>query len=343
MTRRQLIWVHVCYWLYVFVLLEIMNKLAYQHKFMDWSELIKPNALSNYLIFGIVFYGNYLVVLPKLLDKRLYFFTVSSWIGLLSFFIVCRYWVQEVLLLRYFGTCNYCNENLRIYIVNNFFQGFSSLILSSTVIWFIHQWLQGRRRQYELIQQKNAAEKAFLQLQASPHFLFNTLNNIYSMVFHGSKQSLPAIQYLADIMRYAVNEAQHEYVALRTELSYLNNYIELQKLRVEYPAIVYEQTGETEDKTIAPMLLISFIENAFKHGIFNDPDQPLLIRINIHSDILLLKVVNKVNERSVDTASGIGLENVRNRLRLYYPDSHDLTIEKKEQHFISVLRINFRA
>ncbi|HYE55019.1 MAG TPA: histidine kinase [Chitinophagaceae bacterium] len=337
MKKGHLATVHIAYWLYVFVVFEMMNKLAYQGKFISLQSLFGPMSLSNYILFTLIFYLNYLLVLPALFSRKKYLLTVLSWAGLVALFIALRYLVQEHLFKKYLGICNYCIDNNKIYITNNFFQGFSSLILAGTVIWFIDNWLHVKKQEFMLRQEKLAAEKAFLQSQVSPHFLFNTLNNIYSMVFHRSDNALQAIQKLADIMRYATQESRHDGVELATEIMYLRNYIELQRYRVRNPAIDYTEAADGATKTIAPMLLVSFVENAFKHGIFNDAAHPLAIHLQASNEELSLHVRNKVNHNRTDPSSGVGQNNVKKRLELYYPGRHELRIRHDENFYESKL------
>ena len=341
MRKSHLILVHVCYWLYIFVFSEIMNKLAYQNKFVDVRKFFEPLALTNYLIFGLIFYINYLVVLPRLFVRKRYFLTLACWLTLVFLFVTLRYFVQEVFLLDYFGLCNYCGENINIYIANNSFQGFNFLILAGTVIWFIDNWLKVKRQQFILQQEKLVAERAFLQLQVSPHFLFNTLNNIYSMVFHRSPKALPAIQILADLMRYAVREYKEEKVDLVTEVSYLRNYIELQRLRIVNDAIEYKETGDFGKGKIPPMLLISFVENAFKHGVINDASTPLVIHINSENGNLQLFIKNKINQNRKDMSPGVGQGNVKKRLDAYYGNKYKLSINEDGNYYYSSLNLPY--
>jgi two-component system LytT family sensor kinase len=309
--------------------------------FMDFTRLIQPLSISNYVLFGLIFYANYLFVLPRFFNKKKYFLMIVCWILLSLFFVFLRYLVQEYLLLKLWNICNFCDVTIPSYIVSNFFQSLNFLIMGGTIIWFIDNWLVIKKQQLLLQQEKFAAEKAFIQSQVSPHFLFNTLNNIYSMVFHQSDQALPAIQKLSGIMRYAIREYREEGVALDTELNYLKNYIALQKLRVKNPAIAYEETGDFTNKTIAPMLLVSFVENAFKHGIINDPQNPLLIHLSIEKKGLTLFVKNKINRNIDEQSSGIGHYNVKKRLEIYYAGKYDLSIINDDVYYTTKLTLQW--
>ena len=338
MGKKILVFIHILYWLYVFPLSEMINKLAYQQRTIGFHDLISPVAISNYFIFSTIFYLNYFLILPAFFQTKRYLLTLGCWILLLVLFIAARYYVQEIFLPLHFDTCNYCHEKLGIYVVNNFFQGLSNLILASTVIWFVDNWLRLERHRIRLEQEKTIAERSLLQSQVNPHFLFNTLNNIYSLVYHHSSNSLAAIQKLADIMRYSVREEKANSVTLAVELSYLKNYIDLQKMRVKDPAVVYDEVIDDTNYVIIPMLLISFVENAFKHGVFNDAQHPLTIKITCRAGDLNLIVFNKVNN-NVDESSGIGHSNVKKRLELHYPKKYTIQLANHEGFYTSQLLV----
>jgi hypothetical protein len=317
--------------------MEFVNTLAYHSKIFDFKRLVHPLAFSNYAIFLAIFYLNYFFVLPRYLGQKKYKQALSLWVLLVLAFVGSRYFIQEYLFLKYYNICNFCGVKAPVYFVNNFFQALSSLILGGTVIWFIDNWLKIEKQKIVLEQEKVLAERALLQSQVNPHFLFNTLNNIYSMVFHHSEHSLKAIKKLSEIMRYCLKESASDWVDLSTEVSYLKNYIALQQYRVKNPAVLYEESGSFANKTIPPMLLISFVENAFKHGILNDPHYPIAITIAAGEKELTFIVSNKISRDSKDAVSGVGLASVKKRLQLYYGPKHVLQIKEDDQNYCSKL------
>ncbi len=189
-------------------------------------------------------------------------------------------------------------------------------------------------------QEKSQAEVAYLKAQINPHFLFNTLNGIYSLAIQKSDATAPAIVKLSEMMRYVTTESQQEFVPLEKEMNYLRNYIDLQKMRVgETIALVFRIDGEALGKSIAPLLLIPFIENAFKYGINPEEKSEINIHIQLLTDVVLLDVKNqKVNIQSSDGA-GTGLENARKRLALSYPGRHTLQIDETEFRFAVHLKV----
>ena len=334
---------HIAYWLYIFVVMEFVNQLAFKNKLLDFSIVSSPLFLSNILLFGAFFYFNYFVLLPSLFKKKKFFLAVLSWFGLSLLFVGVRFGLQEWLFPKYLGFCNYCyadySRQWGIYLVNNFFQAISYLIMGGTMIWFADHWIKSERQKISLQKEKIAAERSMLQAQVSPHFLFNSLNNIYSMVYHQSEHSLTAIQKLSGMMRYMTTESSRELVPLSSEITYLEDYIQLQRYRNKHTFVNFSIAGNREDKYIAPLLLIAFVENVFKHGIVAEPGHPVNIQLSIGENSLQFGVRNTINHDAKDPVSGIGLNNIRNRLLLQYPGQHLLNIKTEGEQFMVNLEL----
>lgn len=189
-------------------------------------------------------------------------------------------------------------------------------------------------------EEKVDAELAYLSAQVHRHFLFNTLNTIYCLTLQKSELASNAIVKLATIMRYVLHEANQERVSLGQEIQYIEDYIELQKLcfgnRITTEFAV---SGETEGKTIAPLILIPFIENAFKHGVNTGEDSRISVRIDVPGNNVILKVYNHKVSVGDEEQSGIGLQNLHNRLHLLYPSKHQLITEATKNYFSVLLHI----
>jgi len=188
----------------------------------------------------------------------------------------------------------------------------------------------------ELINQRQAGELALLKSQVNPHFLFNTLNNIYSLVYHKSDEAPEAVMKFSSIMRYVLYDATSESVLLEKEIEYLHSYIELQKLRVKQPGFVLLNIdGKTDGITIAPMLLIPFVENAFKHGS-KDHQPGISIYLHTENHLIWFQVSNYIRKNQLTTEkqfSGIGLSNIKRRLDLIYPGKYNLEIKEEDDQF----------
>ena len=202
--------------------------------------------------------------------------------------------------------------------------------------WFLVS--RAERQIMRIRQEKVESELKALKSQINPHFLFNSLNNIYSLSLGGSGTAPAAILKLSDMMRYMLYESNVEQVPLRQELRFMDNYIELQRLRSDRRSrIDYRKKGNPSGKNIAPLLFLPFIENAFKHGIKGDPSGGYVrIRLEILNDAVDLYVENnrgKVDKVEKGDYNGIGLSNVKRRLELLYPGHYDLDIRQEERTF----------
>jgi len=198
----------------------------------------------------------------------------------------------------------------------------------------------------ELITQNQQSELALLRSQINPHFLFNTLNNIYSLVYTKSNDAPRAMTKLSDIMRYMLYEATTEKVMLSKEINHLKSYIELLLLRLSGNRFIeFNVEGNTENKFIAPMLLFPFVENAYKHCNKKSPVPGIKITLVVQEDLLTYTIVNSVKREtdiSENDEGGIGLKNIKRRLELLYPDRHQLIISETVTHYSIELRINLK-
>jgi sensor histidine kinase YesM len=198
----------------------------------------------------------------------------------------------------------------------------------STSITAIQKWQKDLQLRLELEQDKVSSELSFLKAQINPHFFFNTLNNIYALTLINAETSRQAIHQLSRMMRYILYETQHEQTLLSQEIAFVKDYISLMQLRLTSVAKLNFQSPEPlQDRPIAPMLFLPFIENAFKHGISATQASFIEIVFTQDGDTLQLTVRNSVikdNSISLDH-SGIGLSNTRRRLDLLYPGKYTLS------------------
>ena len=221
---------------------------------------------------------------------------------------------------------------------------FIPLIVMSLTTIFRHFQEKQKNIIQELETQRLKAELDFLKGQVNPHFLFNTLNNLLSMSSsYGDEATANGIGHLSHLMRYMLYDTNSELVRLENEIDMLENYIDLQKLRMDINSvknIEFIVTGEIKSKQIPPMLLIPFIENAFKHGYSVKNEFFVKILLSIEKEELKFRVENSINNdresKNMDS-SGIGLENVRKRLDLLYKDEYLLEInEEANIHYVSL-------
>lgn len=213
--------------------------------------------------------------------------------------------------------------------------------LLSTMIQMFQRWQLAEKRSEESQLEKVNAELSYLKLQINPHFLFNTLNNIYSLASVQSVQTPAAVMKLSEIMRYVIYDAQADYVPVDKEIEYIRNYIELQKMRSNDKLVLqFETSGDLSSHKIAPLLLLSFIENAFKYGISNHEKSHISINIGVHNATLQMVVSNTIfNRPDNGHINSIGIPNSRRRLELLYPAKHILSVSKHDNIFNVDLKI----
>jgi LytS/YehU family sensor histidine kinase len=226
-----------------------------------------------------------------------------------------------------------------------FYAGLRLSIISGAyaiLIKFAIDWFDTQKLKAELVNQTQSSELALLRSQVNPHFLFNTLNNIYSLVCKNSPDAPEAIMKLSSIMRYMLYDANTEVVLLEKEIEYLESFIELQKLRIRYKDFVELRIeGEVGNKTIAPMLLIPFVENAFKHGSKSGTLPGIRIHLVTTPYQLLFEVTNHLKKNLLplkDNSGGIGLQNIKRRLEILYPGRYVLeTTQENDLYKVKLL------
>ncbi len=197
--------------------------------------------------------------------------------------------------------------------------------LIGSIIKITQEWYNTEKQKKEMENAKLMSELSSLKSQVNPHFLFNTLNGIYALAIKKSDETPKAVIKLSELMRHMLFESEKDQIVLDKEIEYLENFVELQKLRLPLDAKVsFLSKGKTSGKMIEPMLFIPFVENAFKHGQ-DIQGVDITIELNVDGDDLSLKVANKISSsNSKDESSGIGLVNIRKRLDLLYQDAYKI-------------------
>ena len=202
-----------------------------------------------------------------------------------------------------------------------------------SLVWGVKEaFLREKERENQLRlqvleQEKTQAELAFLRTQINPHFLYNTLNYIYSLAYPVSEPLAEAILRLSALMRYMLHESPDGQVELRKEVEYLQNYLAIYRLRFEGSFFVdFDLHGQLDGQRVAALVLIPFVENALKHGVVDAADRPVTITLHLGpNDNLTFEVRNHISQHQKDATTGIGLANIRRRLALLYPGRHHLT------------------
>lgn len=330
------IFLHTIVWaiiLALFLTLAGNGKITYQNVVM-----IVYFGLINI----IIFYTNYLLILPRFFNTKKYF-----WFGVsLAVLIIASAFIKYGLASFYrdFVLMRGPEKQYPITFLN-FFIGalFVSwfFIFLSTALKFMADWFINEKVRTKLENEKLTSELAFLKSQLNPHFLFNSLNNIYSLSYQKSDKTPEAILKLSEMMRYMLYESNDNSVLLSKEITYLQNYIDLQKLRFKNGAFVNMNIeGDADGKLIMPMVLVSFVENAFKHGVASDEQNPITIRMKIGPQKLYFKVSNKTGNLNKDETGGVGLVNVKRRLDLLCKGRYSLQIQQKPTQYTCELYLD---
>ncbi|GLR18330.1 sensor histidine kinase [Portibacter lacus] len=215
----------------------------------------------------------------------------------------------------------------------------------STIFQIILDWQKGSVEKMELHHKNTETELNFLKSQINPHFLFNTLNNLYALTLKKSDQAPEIVLKLSEMMRYMLYECNEERVPLRKEVNYLENYLELEKLRQKkHIKIDFLVSGLIKDQKIAPLMFIPFLENSFKHGLNNQLGEGYVkILLKIMEDEIHFSIDNSKTETAPKPhgkkSGGIGLVNVKRRLDLLYPNSHELNLKESPTNYYIDLKI----
>jgi hypothetical protein len=322
---------------------------------VNFLDTDKPRSYIRYVILFAIYqwltiYLTHVVVLNPLFARKKYSWAILGLLGCVAFFIGTRYLIDEVLLFSIFGFRNYFPDTpFSYFIKDNLYYAVPS-VLVGLVFKIVEDWFVHQQERTALLNERNTAELAFLKSQVNPHFLFNTLNNIYALAYTKSDAAPGAILKLSELMRYMLYESNAAErsagvdvplrVPLSKEVAYLEHFVELEKLRVANAQVQFSVEGNTDLFRIEPLLLVSFVENAFKHGDLSDPSHPLVLDLSVRNGILRFDTLNKKASRQTDATGGIGLANVRRRLALLYPNRHTLHITDEPTSYACSLELN---
>jgi sensor histidine kinase YesM len=209
----------------------------------------------------------------------------------------------------------------------------------SSTFWITTGWFESRRKEVELTNSQLDTELKFLKLQLNPHFLFNTLNNIYSLTLLKNDRAPDAVMKLSEMMRHMIYDSQDKFISLTKEVDFIENFIDLQKIKAPNPPMIkFTKDGIRDNYRIAPLIFLAFLENSFKHG----PQGAIEIELSVKDSMLHFMITNEIPKykSTQSEKSGVGLANVKKRLELIYPNKHELRMNSHDQIFRVNLSIN---
>ena len=339
LSRRH----HVFFWLFYFLL----NTLRWGNYFNDYLYSLKTNIIG-FPVHMILVYLNIFILMPKLVFKKKYFSFIIAILGSLLLMVFIKF-----NLTYYLVSENIWPEGPAV--INDFTFSYAVdmmigelyVITFVTAIKITMDWLEEQKRTAELEKMQSETELKFLRTQISPHFFFNTLNNIYSLAIEKSEKTPKIILKLSELMRYLLYETRTKRQRLEQEIICIQNYLELESIRYgKLLEIDMKISGDIMNKKIAPILLLSFVENAFKHGANkNIGNIKIDLDFKIIDNFLYFTISNPVpklgkHKQIIDHPGGIGLNNVKKRLALgYNKDEYELNIENNNKVFIVNLKI----
>jgi sensor histidine kinase YesM len=215
----------------------------------------------------------------------------------------------------------------------------------AVAIKLLKEWFRERDNALRAENEKVKVELNSLRSQVHPHFLFNTLNNLYSLTLTSSSSASLVVAHLSNLLRYMLYECTEQETSVSKEIQMLKTYVELEKLRYGNRLDVgFTVSGNTDQLAIAPLLLLPFVENSFKHGVSAQIDQCWIsIHVHVKANSFTLQVSNSRVERDENTIGGLGMENVRKRLKLLYPQTHQLQITEEAEVYIVRLDLTLNS
>ncbi len=326
---------HFSFWLLLYFFLVLIDKWDYPTWFIMLRHLID---LSFYVI---IVYFNILYLIPTYLQRK----KPIAYLLALGLFVLLLSPIHVFSLLMIFkqrpDDAEYILNNKEIISLINLFVALASTLYKILTDWLIHQ-----NEKMALQSQNLQSELKFLKSQINPHFFFNTLNNLYALTLKKSDLAPEIVLRLSEMMRYMLYESNEKMVPLEKEINYVKNYLELEKLRQgEKFKIDFNIKGNLGDQKIAPLMFIPFLENSFKHGLDNQIKSGFVnIDLNLQDEFIELVIENSKPpsipiKKSDKKSGGIGLENVKRRLKLIYPKKHKLQIIEKPHSFRVFLNI----
>src|SRR3569833_481186 len=295
-------------------------------------------TVVNTTFYALIIYGNILVLYPLFYQKRKFvlygilvtLFLVATGIlrGYASIALYEHFFIIKTRPLNLLTLLGYVPGGILIYVL--------SLVFRIAIAYF------GLKQQTEeILLQKSQAELNLLKSQVQPHFLFNTLNNIYYEAYREAPRTAGLIERLSDIMRYFVDESPKDEVSMQTEVSFIENYIALERIRIRHKTEVNFVKDYNAESRIPPMLLMTFVENNFKHGIDkSSKENKIDISLIQQEGYLLFQTCNRIHEKaSKDETHGFGIENLRKRLTMLYGQKFELNIENNGKTFTAFLKV----
>jgi two-component system, LytTR family, sensor histidine kinase AlgZ len=340
--RHKTLFVHLLFWfVYAASFIYMISFPRKGEEEPDWERVLRDGSFQV-ISMALISYFNYFILLPRFLKNQ------NFGRYLLEFLVIFSVFMFFSIHAKRYIIDGYTHQEKWVYSDRFLVQhiwGSLVIVLFVGMLKFAEDWFELEAKKREIENEKLTSELRFLKAQINPHFLFNTLNNLYYLAFTNSPNTPEVIDKLAQMMRYMMYDTNNARVPLSKEVDYMKNYISLEKLRLsEEIPIKFEVQGNTDTVSIAPLIFITFLENAFKHGVSSSAaDAWVNVSIQLNGKACNYTVENsKMAEtgKTVTEKSGIGLQNVKRRLDLSYPDNYELNVEETENRYAVELKLN---
>lgn len=324
-VRRILL--HTAFWIFIFA-----YEMDYLSDIFDSHQAIRL-SLFEILMYVAEAYINLLLLIPVFMEKgefrQYYLSVICLLIAVYSLYLLTG---LDALLLSE----NRMRSVLTLGINHGLF------ILISFLYWYVTKYEKEKRKAIELENQKLKSELELLKSQLNPHFLFNTLNGIYSLILIDPEKASHLVDNLSVVLRYSIYSSKRRLVPLADEVNVINNYLLLQKCRLQDNAdsIRFQISGIEQPVEIPPLLLLTVVENAFKHGdIFESENAFIEILLDLTEAFIYFQVNNSYQPKT--SHPGIGLDNIKKQLVIAYPGSHTITMQDKDQVYSIIIHIQY--
>lgn len=339
MKKSLIVGLHIGFWLCYLVLTIVLVVLSLEGA----DNAVVDETTERVLYFTVIpsiisFYLYYVFVFPKFRKKKL----ILTFIYALSFAIGAAL-IGHLLIYSFLGieSLTERSQSITIGFTFSFFVCLTIGLIALVIKGFI-TWYEELKLKEELKQKNHEMEMDLVKSQLDPHFLFNTLNNIDILILKNAEEASKYLNKLSDIMRFMLFETKTDNILLSKEIEYIEKYIELQKIRTTNSDYInFKIIGSHYGKTIAPMVFLPFIENAFKHTTNKKLDDAITIRITVNKEVILFECKNRFNpNRKISQKnSGLGNTLIEKRLNLLYPEKHTLDVIKEKEQYLVKLTI----
>jgi hypothetical protein len=325
--KRIIALVHILPWTYAAIM--------FCWEYLIEGQPVRPRSLT----IGVYIFYAHLFIFQQYLNKKKY----KQYFIYLSAILLTGQFPYLLFLWWRNGT----SDPSMIYLfTGSYWQDVTFFLFNSIIIGVIGTLIVNTIKKGELEKQAINTELIYLKSQINPHFLFNTLNNIHTLVYMQAPAAPDAVMRLSSLMRYMLYESNATAVPLSIEINYLKDYIALQQLRYKENDVVdFRVEGNVEKCEIAPLLFVHLLENTYKHSPAKLETGSIKVNVSVRDNLLVFSFQNPVGKKTdyfFEEHGGIGLANVQKRLQLLYPEKHSLVIDKSEVHFRVELKINVK-